>query len=45
LKLGNLTKCREVNPSPPARGAWIETLVGVIVGFNISVAPRAGGVD
>ena len=32
-------------PSPPARGAWIETTLEVRVRGCQMVAPRAGGVD
>ena len=31
--------------SPPVRGAWIETQVGLDHGDHGLVAPRAGGVD
>ena len=32
-------------PSPPARGAWIETAEQLISTGGYLVAPRAGGVD
>ena len=31
--------------SPPARGAWIETIWGIVSEIQLDVAPRAGGVD
>ena len=31
--------------SPPARGAWIETLKMCLVAMDDNVAPCAGGVD
>ena len=31
--------------SPPARGAWIETLIALRQMASELVAPRAGGVD
>ena len=31
--------------SPPAWGAWIETLSSTLDTVSISVAPRVGGVD
>ena len=31
--------------SHPARGAWIETSLGEIVGRGLGVAPRPGCVD
>ncbi len=31
--------------SPPAWGAWIETLLNYLSKFKLIVAPRVGGVD
>ena len=36
---------RCMSPSPPTRGAWIETLEGGFVMGAAAVAPHAGGVD
>ena len=35
----------ENKPSPPARVAWIETLILHSIVFNLAVATREGGVD
>ena len=31
--------------SPPARGAWIEIILQLLVDYHRIVAPRTGGVD
>ena len=36
---------RFIFKSPPVRGAWIETLLYLLLVLSSTVAPRAGGVD